>query len=281
MQVRKRACRVNRKLVSFAMTARAATVHFAKTSRVALISTRMPSQIRIIKKRLWCCSDTGFKNVRMPNTSWERLTREVDACHNAPQKSPSKDDPAWALAGAHWFFLSAHMLSISFCRNQMWRDHTSVWVKVSISLEIIIVPPHPNSKMGVTVLILPHKRWQNLHIFQDKYTKSHRDQMLWCSNAVYLSNCIHIIMLNATRDIFQILSSPPNVIITNESPEWSCALFMPRSDTATGTSHLVKVTHSQPAKGEWSSLATVPRLLATFGVAPNRPWSSISYPSHR
>lgn len=65
---------------------------------------------------------------------------------------------------------------------------------------------------------------------------------------LYLSNCIYIIVLNATRDIFQILYSPLNVIIINESPEWSCALFMPRLDTATGTSHLVKVTHSQPPK---------------------------------
>lgn len=105
--------------------------------------------------------------------------------------------------------------------------------------------------------------------------------MLWYQNAVYLSNCIYLIVLNATRDIFQILYSPPNLVITKEHLEWSCALFIPRSNTATGTSYLGKVTHSQPAKGEQSSLVTVPRLFAArSSVAPNRPWSSVSCPSH-
>lgn len=94
--------------------------------------------------------------------------------------------------------------------------------------------------------------------------------MLWYRNAVYLSNCIYAIVLNATKDIFLLVYSPLNVVITDEGPEWSCALFMSRSDTATTTSHPGKLTHSQPAKGERSSLATVPRLLpARFSVASN------------
>lgn len=41
---------------------------------------------------------------------------------------------------------------------------------------------------------------------------------------------IYLIMLNT--HIFQILHSPPNVLVTNEIPEWSSALFMPRFDKA-------------------------------------------------
>lgn len=108
------------------------------------------------------------------------------------------------------------------------------------------------------------------------------DQMLWYWNALYLSNCIYLTVLNTTTDILQILYSPLNAVTTNKGPERSCALFMPRSHTATATSHLGKVTQSQPARGEWSSLATFPRLLAArFSAAPNRPWSSVSFSSHR
>lgn len=123
--------------------------------------------------------------------------------------------------------------------------------------------------MGVIVFVLSHKIREYLCIFQDKYIKPH---IGWTTCFDTKMLCIYLIVLNATRHIFQILYSPLKAVITNESPEQSHALFMPMSDTATAPSHLGKVPHSQPAKGERSSLATAHRLLAArSSVAPSRP----------
>lgn len=117
---------------------------------------------------------------------------------------------------------------------------------MSISLEITILPLHPSCKMGVIVFVLSHKIWEYLCNFQDNHIKSHTG---WtrCFDIKMLR--IYLIVLNATRHIFQISYSPLKAVITKESPKQSCALFMPMSDTATAPSHLGTVPQSQPAKG--------------------------------